>query len=210
MSTTGPATMTGGWASGELSVNAGCSSSSEAPVLGGSGAVNPPADEPSRGEACSVELSRAAIVVPARKVTATAATVIHAVRCVRGAARCRGRRRTVRWGVGAGCWTSRGSRTVCGLRIAGFRFDSGAVTWLAANRSTDVPGSETVRGTSSRCAAMSVSAAPRPAGLSGSPRNTMRALFQGSNFESEVDRGTERTAARIIAGPDRYRLVPQG
>src|SRR5664279_1378602 len=74
-------------------------------------------------------------------------------------------------------------------------------------RSTDVRGRETVRGTSGRCGALSVLAAPRPAGLSGSVRNTMGALFQGSNFGPEVDRGTERTAARVIAGAERYRLV---
>ena len=73
-------------------------------------------------------------------------------------------------------------------------------------RSTDVPGSETVRGTSSRCGALSVSAA-RPAGLSGSVRNTTGAFFQSADFGSGIDRGTERTAARIIAGSERYRLA---
>ena len=73
-------------------------------------------------------------------------------------------------------------------------------------RSTDA-GSETVRGTSGRCGALSVSAAPRPARLSGSVRITMGALFQSSIFRSDLDRGTERTAARIIAGSERYRLV---
>lgn len=74
------------------------------------------------------------------------------------------------------------------------------------DRSTDVPGSETVRGTSSPCGAQSVSA-PRPAGLSSSLRNTTGALFQCSNFGSGIDRGTKRTAARMIAGSERYRLV---
>ena len=73
-------------------------------------------------------------------------------------------------------------------------------------RSTDA-GSETVRGTSSRCGALCVSAAPRPARLSGSIRITMGAEFQSSIFRSDLDRGTERTAARIIAGSERYRLV---
>ena len=73
-------------------------------------------------------------------------------------------------------------------------------------RSTDVPGSETVRGTSSPCGALSVSA-PRPAGLSGPIRNTTGALLQSSNLGSGIDRGTERTAARIVAGSKRCRLT---
>ena len=102
MTTSAFAIVNAGWASGDLPETLASRGSSDKPVLGPSSGVDPPKDESSLGAACSVELSRVTIAVPARKAIATAAMVSHAVPCALGAARCRVPRCTGMSGIGAG------------------------------------------------------------------------------------------------------------